>query len=425
MQSWLTPTILSAFLALSMGAQLKTEYEWKYFQYKLDNYSPEQLNRMYDYRTLIPTDFLRVSANKTLVATPQIHHANRIASLSRISSESGDSGPLLEPYPSKEWHSTFGFFHCPKITSVTKIFMDDCNRIWVVDSGKVKNSQVCPPQILAFDADTDELVEKVRIPWKLAHSSKNRRRGRLEVQFVETKDSCSKTWVYIGDPEGYGMVIWDGEDIWRLENDEIYGPDNTATTFNVDGQEFDQELGASIFVIVPPGLLHEDYMLLRPLSSLFDYAVKVDDLHNSKDGKPVTYYKGNITLPSQELTRSIAKSGTLIGAVASDAAVACLHLENPLALEHIAMPILDKVSLQYTVSSQIVQGKGGQAENEEYWLLSNRYQRFATDTVNFDEINFRIMSVNVAELVKGTACESVSAPEVSAIEDKFFFRMNN
>ncbi|XP_012269405.2 major royal jelly protein 1-like [Athalia rosae] len=423
---WILPMILPAFFAVSMCVELRTEYEWKYFEYKYDIGRKDQWKEMYNYRTLIPTDFLRVSENKTLIATPQARNQNDISRLSRISAESSDSGPLLEPYPSNAWHITFFYLYCPKITSVSKIFMDDCNRIWVVDSGKLRDLQICPPQILAFDADTDELVEKFVIPMELARNSKTRRPGRLQIQFVETKDSCSKTWVYVGDPEGYGMVIWDGKDVWRLENDEVYGPDKTATTFDVDGQRFDQEVGASGFVVIPPGFLHEDYMMLRPVASQKAYAVKVEDLHNSKDGKPVTYYKGNVTLPSQELTRAFSESGALIGSLASQSALSCWYPENPLAAEYIGIPLRDPVALQYAVSGKIVRGKGSRSGDEEFWILSTRNQRFATNTVNFNETNFRIMSVNVAELINGTVCEpSGGTPKESTIEDKFFFKMEN
>lgn len=36
--------------------------------------------------------------------------------------------------------------------------IDECNRLWVMDSGKIGESQVCPPQLLAFDLMTDQPV---------------------------------------------------------------------------------------------------------------------------------------------------------------------------------------------------------------------------------------------------------------------------
>lgn len=141
--------------------------------------------------------------------------------------------------------------------------------------------------------------------------------------------------VYIADPEGYGMVIHDGSDTWRLENDDVYASNSSSTTYNVAGANVTLEIGTSILVIPPPGFIDEDYMLLRPMSSLQDYAVKVEELHNSKSGSNVTYYKGNITLPSQELVRVFSKSGVLVGALASDLVIACWYLGNPLATEYV------------------------------------------------------------------------------------------
>lgn len=36
--------------------------------------------------------------------------------------------------------------------------IDECQRLWVMDAGKIGDKQVCPPQLLAFDLTTDQLI---------------------------------------------------------------------------------------------------------------------------------------------------------------------------------------------------------------------------------------------------------------------------
>lgn len=36
--------------------------------------------------------------------------------------------------------------------------IDECNRLWIMDAGKIGDTQYCPPQVLAFDLATDRLV---------------------------------------------------------------------------------------------------------------------------------------------------------------------------------------------------------------------------------------------------------------------------
>lgn len=44
----------------------------------------------------------------------------------------------------------------------TKI--DECKRLWVLDTGYIGDNSVCSPQLLVFDLNTDQLIQRYRIP---------------------------------------------------------------------------------------------------------------------------------------------------------------------------------------------------------------------------------------------------------------------
>lgn len=71
------------------------------------------------------------------------------------------STQLIEPYPSYDWHSSHGT-DCNGMTSVFRVAFDGCNQMWVLDSGKIGDNQLCQPQLLIFNLNTDQLVKRYR-----------------------------------------------------------------------------------------------------------------------------------------------------------------------------------------------------------------------------------------------------------------------
>lgn len=80
--------------------------------------------------------------------------------LGTITPESKD---YIKPYPDYSWHSSHGL-NCDAMTSVFRVVIDECQRMWVLDTGKIENTQYCPPQILIFDLITDRLITRYKIP---------------------------------------------------------------------------------------------------------------------------------------------------------------------------------------------------------------------------------------------------------------------
>ena len=69
----------------------------------------------------------------------------------------------IEPYPSYAIHTSHGA-NCNEMVSVLRIAIDECRRLWVVDSGKIGSFQHCPPKLLIFDLATDDLIKTYEFP---------------------------------------------------------------------------------------------------------------------------------------------------------------------------------------------------------------------------------------------------------------------
>ncbi|XP_012269401.2 major royal jelly protein 1-like [Athalia rosae] len=406
--------VLSTVLACTdfVAAALNTHYQWRFIDYQWESYGQKYLANktgLYAPKKIIPYDVQRLSDGRVLVTTPR--YFNNPASLSVVSQVYGSNGPLLAPYPNWRWHDAKD---CSGITSVNRIRVDECDRLWIVDSGKIGNEQICPAKILQFDTKNDRLVQQIEIPKELSRNPDDKTKGRLELQTVETAgESCAETWVYVSDLEGYGLIIWDGEDIWRL-NDDVFKPDPNQTTFSVGGENFTLSLGPSGFLIGPDGYLKDRYAFFKPLSANKGYAVSTADLHNSKLGGDVIYYITEYTAPSQELGRDFSKlGGFLIAGFTTETLVACWNIQYPLEDRYIGFLEQNATTLQYINSIKITLDRSRRTETVD--VLTNRLQKFVRGTMNFNEINFRILSSDVRSLINGTIC----APRGNHSVEKF------
>lgn len=61
--------------------------------------------------------------------------------------------------------------------------IDDCNQMYVLDTGYVGEKLTCPAQILIFNLTTDRLIKKIKIPHDKSHNENNK--GRLVNPVVE------------------------------------------------------------------------------------------------------------------------------------------------------------------------------------------------------------------------------------------------
>lgn len=142
--------------------------------------------------------------------------------------------PLLRPYPSWAWHVPG---NCHGLTSVFRIAVDECGRLWVVDSGSVNIvsgvKHVCTPQILVFDLETDRLIWRYYIPKEQLPE------GTLLTNIAVDVITCERTFAYVSDVFRYGVIVYDlkQDKSWRVEH-QYFFPDPLKGKFDIDGLTF-------------------------------------------------------------------------------------------------------------------------------------------------------------------------------------------
>lgn len=72
--------------------------------------------------------------------------------------------PALKPYPDWATNKILDKDNATKIVSTFRIRVDECDRLWVLDTGLAdilgKAEQITPPKILIYDLNTDKVRGK-------------------------------------------------------------------------------------------------------------------------------------------------------------------------------------------------------------------------------------------------------------------------
>ena len=378
-----------------LNRPLKLIHEWKYMDFEFEN-ETQRLQAIqsgqYNHTKCFPID---VDRWRDLTFVTVIRDEGVPSSLNVISKKTGNGGPLLKPYPDWSWTKT----DCTGITSVYRVAIDCCNRLWVLDTGVLGGKAICPPQLLAFDLETSTLLERVTIAHDVAVNSTSGK-GLLVTPIVQTFGGrCQETYVYMADVEGYALLFYNHrtQTIRRFTSSAlVYDPQLSSTTYTIEGESFTLEDGPVGMALSP--LTQRLYF--SPMSSHNMDSISTNAVITAKSNDlPFKEYKN--VLRTQSSAKAMTYEGTLFLGMVNNTAIGCWHEFLPLKEKNIVVISHNSETLQFTSGMKVKTSFLGM---EELLVLTNRYQKIATGTMNFNEVNFRILSASVKELIFGTRC---------------------
>ncbi|XP_067210014.1 major royal jelly protein 3-like [Linepithema humile] len=405
--------LIMSMIIISFGLKLNVEYEWKYIDFLWDN--PQQKQQAidsgeYDPGAIFSLDTDKASGililskifnnsitNKILVDGRIFVSAARAkgvpASVMIITNEKGEGGPLLRPYPDWSWYTKND---CNSITAgVFRVYIK-CNYIFILDSGKYEpNVSICPAQLLIFDLSTDKLVKRIIIPPNVADNKNGfGLLTSLTVFAPHCRNIMNTMIVFIGDSEGYGLVVYNANTskFCRIETVFMKPID---TTFTIANQSFSLADGIVGMTVID--------------KNLFFAATAGHTIFTMEVSKLI-----KCTLTTREATKQTQVAATLsgqTGPMASEkcvlffsnipkTSIMCADTTKKINSDDMELIVQDSEKLQFPSGLKYLPYK----PEGELLILTNRFQRIVTNTLNLSETNFRILSVDVAQIRKETNC---------------------
>uniref|UniRef100_A0A1A9WGF2 Bee-milk protein n=1 Tax=Glossina brevipalpis TaxID=37001 RepID=A0A1A9WGF2_9MUSC len=330
-------------------------------------------------------------------------------SLAMLSNVLRPNGSEFTAYPDYYWHNSHGQ-DCDGITSVYRIQIDSCNRMWVLDSGEIDFVQHCAPQLIVFDLATKTLVHRYRLPTDVFRTSSS----RFVTPLIDVIDypplgDCKKAFVYLADALSYALVVYDVQKgkSWRISNKYTLADPDFAT-LTIAGESFELTDGIFGLTVTPPNLGFKRRMLyFHSLCSDAQIAVPLDVINNE------TLWIHGITSSLEEFvllgrrgvqcaTSAMTSHGFLLCGFLNPIAIVGWNIRTPYITSNRIILAENPHTLQFVSGLKVIRNPTGK---EEVWMLSNRLQKSFVGTMNYHEINYRIQRCGVDELLFGQECK--------------------
>jgi hypothetical protein len=425
MQSLLVLCIFAALTAPAVLARLTEEFAWKQvdFTFSNDSHREEALRSgAYIPEKALPLGVARYQ-DRVFVSLPKWKSGTpaTLATVS-ISAAEGNRSPLLMPYPDWSWHGR-PEGDCDGLTSVFRMEVDQCGRLWVLDSGFINvaegGKQACPAQLFIFDLKSDTLMRKYQFPSTSLKSNSFLTGITLDVDGTQCGSQEDDAYAYIADVWAFGMVVYSfkQDKSYRVEH-EYFHPDPLVCVFNATGITFrwiDGLFGIALSPLNKENPTAARTMYFHPMSSYREFSVPTSVIRNETAAQDsadaFTAYEKRGRTRSHASASAMSAQGILLYNLVSKDAVGCWNTRLPHveALQGIIDQDSERLSLPNDISID---------HDDNVWVLSDRLHKYLYQQLDPNEFNFRILKGRVSDVVQGTVCDPQHQPDPSVLIPK-------
>ncbi|XP_050459219.1 protein yellow-like isoform X1 [Cataglyphis hispanica] len=410
---WLLRVIIP-FLFLGKSAsieKLKNIYSWKALEFAFPNEEAREL-AIQEGRFIpgapVPIDvdfYYRAKLGSVVfISIPRIQNGVPVTLGYVTNNVSTEGNPIIAPYPNWEWNRLGS---CEAITSVFRMQVDSCDRLWVLDTGKLEERQICRPQLLSFSLRTNKILSRYKFP------KEQFKDDSLFVTLavdIRNSEKCRDTFVYIADVTGYALLVYDHQNShsWRITNNLFY-PYPPHGTFNIKGDTFDLMDGILGLALSPIKQDGDRILYFHSLASRVESWVPTSIIRNyslfqeHSDSAPRSFRPFAMERSSQSAAQGMDQNGILFFGLLSDLAIGCWNsITHPeYGGTNTEIVVVNPDTLQFPSGLKIITAKHGR---QELWVLTSSFQKYMVATMNANETNFRIQAGYVDELIRGTKC---------------------
>lgn len=352
---------------------------------------------------------LEVWKDKLFITVPR-WKTGVAASLNYINITDKTESPLLMPYPDWTSHNLTSFPSDPynrriRIISPFRVRADECDRLWVLDSGleSVLDSPRVhrPTSLLIFDLQTDKLLRYYQYP--TGQYKSNSFFGSLAVDVNPT--NCADTFVYTADLAAFGMVVydWQNDKSWRIEH-HYFNPDPIGGDFNVAGLNFqwtDGVFGVALGKRESDGFRD---LYFHSFSGSDEFKVSTKILRESGLAEKNFHEFKHLGSRGKNGHASASflheKTGILFYTQVIKNAIGCWNInKTPYIERNQGLAYSDNITMIFPNDVKV-------DRNDNLWVLTDKMPEFLYSRLNPDDINYRVLMAPVEEAVRGTVCDA-------------------
>lgn len=408
MASWLILCILAilGFSPVFPMDNLNVAFQWK--QVDFDFPSAEAKQEALRSKEFIPENNLplglEVYGERVFVTLPR-WKTGVPASLAYINITDPMDSPLLKPYPNWEAHKLPKpgvSREPPEIVSPFRMRADKCRRLWVVDTGVAglldDFKAYVVTTILVYDLHNDSLLRKFKIPTEQI-------KGDSFFANIAVEDhDCENSYAYLADLGAPGLVIysWKEKKSWRVTH-HYFHIDPLAGDFNVNGIQFQWTDGIFGLALSAPDNEGHSTLYFHPMCSTNEFSVSTKFLKDESVAKMSFHEYKVLGSRGQKAQSSVSfldqETGVLFYALINLNAIACWKTTNPsYTMQSQGRVFMSNETMVFPNDIKV-------DANGNLWVLSDRLPKFMYDSLDPNDVNFRILRAPVKDAIKGTACD--------------------
>ncbi|ETN67900.1 yellow protein precursor [Anopheles darlingi] len=390
---------------------LRVAYQWNQidFEFSSDTERQEALaSGRYIPENVIPVG-LEVYKKRLFLTLPRWKQGIP-ASLAYINlNETTTQSPRLYPYPNWSAHRRLSENDAQEIVSPFRIRADRCGRLWVLDTGVdelLGNTTVfAPTSLLVYDLTSDNLLRRYQFPSD--HLKENSFYANIAVEDAV----CDDTFAYAADLGSPGLVVysWKQQESWRVKHHFFY-PDPLAGNYNITGINFQWDDGLFGLALSKPQSDGFATLFFHPLSSLNEFSVSTKVLRNRTYALDTRNYKEFKVLGSRGPNGQAGvafldqKTGVIFYALPNLNAVTCWKTSNrALNFKSLGRVYMSSVEMVFPNDVKV-------DDESRLWVLSDRLHQYMYESLNRNDINFRVLTATVKDAIQNTACDTNIKP---------------
>ncbi|XP_041978085.1 uncharacterized protein LOC121732309 [Aricia agestis] len=328
------------------------------------------------------------------------------ATLGTVSRLEGTESPLVQPYPDWKYHRASGKSgNCTGLTSVFRINVDQCGRLWVLDSGQIDSQnepkQLCPPSIVVFDLVTDMIIARYIIPKKYVLQD-----SLFSNIVVDSRESdCSDLHLYITDTWRFGLLVFRESDasFWRFTHHYFY-PDPFSSNYTLHGLNFQWTDGIFGLALTPTYFTNERLLFFHSMSGDREFFVKTSVLQNplsvnssAEEFKSFGETRGPL---GQSSASAIDRRGVMFYGMVIRDTVGCWDTRKPYLKRNLGVVAKNVETLVFPNDIKV-----DQETKQNVWVISNKLPIFQDGSLDPEDYNYRILYADTTQAVRGTVCD--------------------